>query len=359
MRGFAVLILLLFSAALAEGLRAQAARPGLQPVTRFGCVDCNGAELFTSVQDIAVDNEGRIFILDSEAPMLRVFDRSGATLLASGRRGRGPGEFQLGTHVGIRRDGSFQVLDARLQRLTRFDRAGNVLETITIAGFPLAAAYSGADHVLFLATTDFSAPTATVVALEDTSSAVRTVLQLQVDFPRQRDGQPTLFFDLIAAAGGGFAIGAGTLEYHIRRYDRSGQPVSDIIRNIPRVRRTAQEIQLERERRERTRERAARMRQAESGGRAGPGGDPTMPPEKNHFNAHALAFDEHGRLWVRTERGGPARTIFDLFAASGEYVGELSLPVDVHRFALNAGIFAAVVSGEDDVAQVAVWRVTP
>lgn len=349
------LLVVLSWAQASEDLRAQAL-PTLEPTARFGCLDCTGPHSFVSPQDIAVDADGRIFVLDTDAPMVRVFDSSGRTLLAFGRTGRGPREFQLPIHVGLHADGSFHVLDARLYRLTRFDRAGTELSTRTLAGFPLAATYSAEDDVLFLATTDFRAPTATISALDSRSEA-RTLLRLEPEFPRARDGSPSLFFDLVAAPHGGFTIGAGAFDYRVRHYDAAGGRTGETVREVPRSRRSQTEISRERERRERNRERVARMRTAEGGRSAARPGEPPIPEEKNHFDSRALGYDAKRRLWVHTQRGGISETIFDVFTPAGGYVGEVRLPVQVQRFALGPGVLAAIVINDDDVTEVVVWRV--
>lgn len=52
-----------------------------------------------SVRSIARDREGRLFVIDSRAGNLKVFDEQGKVLRSIGRRGEGPGEF--GAPVGI------------------------------------------------------------------------------------------------------------------------------------------------------------------------------------------------------------------------------------------------------------------
>ena len=53
-----------------------------------------GPELFGDVRDIEVDSLGRIYVLDSQAGEIRVFEANGTHLRTIARRGEGPGELQ-------------------------------------------------------------------------------------------------------------------------------------------------------------------------------------------------------------------------------------------------------------------------
>ncbi|HUE85793.1 MAG TPA: hypothetical protein VMO26_06910 [Vicinamibacterales bacterium] len=101
--------------------------------------------------------------------------------------------------------------------------------------------------------------------------------------------------------------------------------------------------------------RVAQMVSAE-GGRGAPASF-TPRVERNHFNMDALAFDESGRLWVRTERGGLNGTAFDLFDAGGRHVGEVRVPMRVGVHAVCGGVLGGWVVNDDEVEFVQVWRV--
>jgi hypothetical protein len=58
-------------------------------------------QMFGQIQDVALDSLHRIYILDSHKQDIRVFNASGEYLTTVGRRGRGPGEFQLARSMAI------------------------------------------------------------------------------------------------------------------------------------------------------------------------------------------------------------------------------------------------------------------
>jgi hypothetical protein len=67
----------------------------LQPVYVVGAVEGEDWEVFGSVDAVAFDGEGNLYVLDGQNARVVVFDREGGHLRTVGRRGEGPGEFQM------------------------------------------------------------------------------------------------------------------------------------------------------------------------------------------------------------------------------------------------------------------------
>src|SRR5688572_27620095 len=80
---------------------SQQAPVRLERVSRIGCVDCTGPEMFAGIQAIAVGS-GRVIVADRSAPYIRVFDVNGKSLRAFAAKGNGPAEQQLPIHVSPR-----------------------------------------------------------------------------------------------------------------------------------------------------------------------------------------------------------------------------------------------------------------
>jgi 6-bladed beta-propeller len=94
---------------------------------RIGPAD-HGPASFAYVYGLAVDQHGRIYILDSEAQEVRVFGSSGAFVHAVGRRGHGPGEFvQANGLAWDPRRSWLWVVDHRGERYSAFDTAGRLV----------------------------------------------------------------------------------------------------------------------------------------------------------------------------------------------------------------------------------------
>jgi len=83
--------------------------------------------------DIQVDSRGRIAVADFLALKVYVFDGTGKRLLAIGKKGKGPGEFQSVWSVQFGPDGEFVVCDIVLRRVSIFDTDGRLLTSFLTA----------------------------------------------------------------------------------------------------------------------------------------------------------------------------------------------------------------------------------
>ena len=95
-----------------------------------------GDKWFSRLTSVTVDPAGtRVYAVDlggvsSEQHQVRVFDAvSGAHLMDIGKRGSGPGEFNLPRDVAIGKDGRLYVVDGGNFRVVVFDRAGVYLSS--------------------------------------------------------------------------------------------------------------------------------------------------------------------------------------------------------------------------------------
>jgi sugar lactone lactonase YvrE len=78
---------------------------------------------------------------------------------------------------------------------------------------------------------------------------------------------------------------------------------------------------------------------------------------KPHMAIDGLRFDDSGRLWVRTMRGDHSRTILDVFAPGGAFLGEVLVPHAMSAFSFGGRWLAADVEWEDGTRRVMVWEV--
>jgi DNA-binding beta-propeller fold protein YncE len=110
--------------------------PDRQFLRRIG-----GAKWFSRLTSVTVDPAGtRLYAVDiggvsSERHVVRVFDaRSGDHLMDIGKRGSGPGEFNLPRDVAIGLDGRLYVVDGGNFRIVVFDREGKYLSAFGSVG---------------------------------------------------------------------------------------------------------------------------------------------------------------------------------------------------------------------------------
>ena len=344
--------------AFAGPLPAQRAPVLLEQVGQWGCLECSSGHQFGEIAGISISPEGAMHVLDRDEPRVRVFDARGRLTLGTGRRGQGPGELEAPFAIGVLADGSFRVVDIRTSRITHYGADGRVLGTFPMRNaMPTAASQNRVSGSLHVATMNFRGRTGTVERWDAGAGEPTIVVASTEGFPPS-EGIPGTVEAMAVSPTGIIAIGDGRQEYRIRRYADDGRVLSpDIVRTIERTRRTPEEMEELRARLART---GSQMRAAMEQQRAGSAASISMPePDafRQHFGVGALQYDDAGRLWVRSARGGPQRTIFDLFDPSGRFIGEAELPAVIRDFDIAGEYLAAAVRGADDIPQIALWRI--
>ena len=72
--------------------------------------------------------DGSVYAIDSDNTQVVAFSPEGRLLWRSGRKGRGPGEFQMPYRLGVRQDGAVLVLDMTTKEVTTLSPEGRYLE---------------------------------------------------------------------------------------------------------------------------------------------------------------------------------------------------------------------------------------
>ena len=325
--------------------------PRLVQVGSIGCAECGGAARFATISDVTVTDSGQVLVVGSEAPTLRLFDRTGRVIWTAGRDGTGPGEYRRPMRASIGQSG-IQVVDMALRRLSRLSGDGTFQSSAPIAGFPAGAAARNGSSDVVLIVDNFTGPKGLERwTLGDSGRPVGSV-------PPVQGAQPgTIAFPSVAVAlSGDIALLPDGNVYLIHRFAASGAPSGTWQRQIERVKRTPAEIAAL----ERIRQRAAARASAEVGrGRGAPpplrasGSDDLKP----HIAIDGLRFDDAGRLWVRTMRGDEASTILDVFAPDGRFIGEVIVPTAIAAFSLGGRWLAADTEAADGTRVVRIWEV--
>jgi hypothetical protein len=84
---------------------------------------------FGRIGGIEVDDLDRIWIIDLQARVIRIFDGAGRYVRTVGRQGSGPGEFSRPVAIHRHPDGNMWVIDPGVQRYSVFDTSGMLLAT--------------------------------------------------------------------------------------------------------------------------------------------------------------------------------------------------------------------------------------
>jgi sugar lactone lactonase YvrE len=86
--------------------------------------------LFYMPSDIAVDEKGNVYVLDSGNHRIQKFDPKGHFLASFGRQGQGPGEFQYPHSVDIDAEGNLYVSDSGNQKIQIIKPEGSLADEI-------------------------------------------------------------------------------------------------------------------------------------------------------------------------------------------------------------------------------------
>jgi hypothetical protein len=333
--------------AAAFPLAAQTSAPAIVPKVTIGCESCPGVAQFGSIWDVAVSARGEVLVVNKEAPMLRRFDANGRPAWSGGPKGQGPGEFTRPDRFAFTPRGMI-VIDGGNNRVTELTASGEVTRSTPLTSM--------------LTTSAVNLDGAAVIGFDDWGRGFRIMSKpLLATELHELAKSPGSFKSKAAAIGpdGAIAVVLDVASYEIRRMDAHGNPLPAIMRDVPRPRRTAIE---EAEYQQRLRGELAAMsaamkRQGGEGNVKAPDIAPAQRGLKAQIMTDGLRFDDSGRLWVWTLRGDETRTILDVFAADGKYLGEVTIPMRIASYGLGGSYLVAAGENADGIPIVEVWTV--
>ena len=333
-------------------------------VTRIGSLDEEGPAMLGNVAVIEVDGEGRVWILESQAQELRVFDRDGNHVRTIGRKGQGPGEFNQVNGMAWAPDGHLWVVDPSNNRISVIDTAGSFVESHpTAGGFVIFPWRGGFDDQGFFYTYLPMAGEGFRFGLVKLDAALQPVDTI---IPPQSESEGE-FFELRSGdgwmrAGVPFTPGlewqrarngniwfALTGEYRLGELTQAGDTLRIITREFDRLPVTAADVDGA----------IADLEWFTSqGGKIDRSKFPGTKPAIERF-----FLDDGGNVWVIPVVEGGDRErgdTWDIFDPAGRYLGRLTTPVVINSFpppVFRRGMIYAVSRDELDVPYVVVLRV--
>lgn len=127
------LLVAAYAGAASSPLRAQsldvAIDANVTPRYTVGKVDSGDWEMFGSINAVAFDAGGRLFILDAGNRRIAQVGSDGKLVRSIGRIGRGPGEFSRPVGLAVTKDQHLVVFDAGQSAFSVFDTAGRFIRT--------------------------------------------------------------------------------------------------------------------------------------------------------------------------------------------------------------------------------------
>jgi hypothetical protein len=159
-----------------------------------------------------------------------VFDASGAFLQRHGRRGNGPGEYQLLTHLQVDRSGDVRVWDPGNVRLSVL---GNDLRFKTSVVFSHPVARLLFDGTQYFAFANIRTPERAGYPLHIVSAEGRLVRSFGSDGQGYRSDRPDAYRREIALSPDGNMWSARYTEYVLEKWDSAGSAVERLERVVP------------------------------------------------------------------------------------------------------------------------------
>lgn len=299
----------------------------------IGAVDGAPEYVFGAVAGLVVDRDGAIWVADTQAKEIRIFDRAGSFVRRIGREGEGPGEFRNLSGLAVAPDG-VGALDGGLARVTVFDADGAVVRSFPIQrpymifehAAPMAFDRQGRFHDRARFSTRPLVDTLAVVTYSPAGVPVDTAILGEVREDHlviERDGRPVMSFPRPFAPAPSLGFGpAGSIyfsrgdAYRIDVLAASGDTVR-VIRRETRPRPVEE------------RERAAALEElAELYERAGTKRPPGIDLPSTKPAILRLVPDAAGNLWVLAAQDpSVGKMEWHVHDPDGRYLGAVATPV--------------------------------
>lgn len=357
--------------------KGQAWRVDTTPLLDVGGNESDPHYDFLEVSGVVRFGDGRLVVLNSGTSEVRYYDSTGHWLASSGRKGKGPGEFEgAGALFGLPGD-TLLVYDYQLRRMSRLAPDGAFLPSISLAGvaggaivFPFARLADGSwaatvDHFFSTAESGngVSRPAMAVVHLPpDLGLTADTVVTVPGSEAWVESGGSDgrrfvsvrglpLGLDSPHAAGDSLIYVGDAAQYVIGAYRPDGTLIRSIRYGISRQPVTA--AMLDRVKASELSSMPDRYR-AESEAQW-----EKMPRPKELPAFDAVAVDADGNLWVMEPRVLPADPgSADLFDPAGKLLGKVAIPAGFSPSEIGSDYLLGVWKDDVGVEHVRMYGIT-
>lgn len=303
----------------------------LQEQWRIGGMD-DEENLLGLVREAAMDEEGNVYLLDTQLVTVLVYDADGQFVAELGRDGDGPGEFRRPRDLILLPDGTVGVVQGFPGSIVKITRDGMPAGRIELAGDPTEGGFFALRKVL--ANGDGLVFAGSHITREETKrtsltqivrsgldgSPVATYYGFSYvrDFTDNRRDETTDYFPPTWAVGPDGQVWVPPLRnaYRFDVYDRDGTLVRTVERDYESWQRTADELEMTRT-----------WMTPWGRGRNRDWEIVVEPTARDISQCHA---DEAGRLWVMSSRGSHPdqegiHSRWDVFDPDGRFAEQIDL----------------------------------
>ena len=283
-------------------------------------------------RDLAIDGEGKIYVLDFEAPdhrQIAAFDSAGGFAYGFGERDDRADRVGPSDQLTVTPWNYVMFVDKGVNALTSFLTLGTYVSTAELRGVGMSVVSIPEYGQYYLKKWDPVRRRAYVVHMQLPVDSVSMVYEVRMP-PGQsvrKDARDVSF--LTASDGAGRLYVAFGDVYQVRVLDRTGATVRVVRSSRTAVPKSPREMEEERQR-----IRARVQAQVEDV----PDSllQDAAQPDSLHPLVEELIVDPAGRLWVRTHR--PERTsgtVYDVFNEQGQLISWVAVPAAVRKTAFS------------------------
>ncbi|MEW5901960.1 MAG: 6-bladed beta-propeller, partial [Acidobacteriota bacterium] len=258
----------------------------------------------SKISGIAVDNVGRIYVLDIKEAQIKVFNKEGTYIKTLGKKGQGPGEMVSPFSICITRKDEIFVQDLNAHRILLLSLEGALIKTISTAELLLiGSVMDSRENIIGLV--GISGPERQIFELMKFDSNLNPLFNFcSASRPSSMARPPYHPFNPEPAwtlTRGDAVIFGYTEDYELKLFDSNGKLVRKITKDYEPVKITDDEIED--------------MRKKMPGPMAS-----ELP--KHHTAYQDFSADEEGHIFVRTweKADDRQRCYFDVFDADGRYI---------------------------------------
>jgi hypothetical protein len=315
-------------------------------------VDSIGVELgdsnyvFGSIAAIAFGPDGNIYVLDRGTCNVRVYSPEGEHIRTISRQGSGPGEMTSPFAMAVLGDGRITVCAPFQGGMQSFFPDGSweglTAEFTNNPPMGMVGADSNA-YVALRLQVDFvdDALTTSYHVGRYVEASEPSIIYYENEFPFDPEDLTSLlmntFYNRVYTAdreGNVYMAPYSTEEYSVQMMDREGNVLLELVRDMPMVEKSPEEILEEKTWME------AWLQSLGAGGVV-----IDFEPETYRWQISALGYDSQGRIWVR--RGTELTPVFDVFDGAS---GELLFTAEVEGAGSDAQFWEFSISDQGMIA---------
>lgn len=316
----------------------------LETELALGGAKSEGEYLFSIINDIAVDDEERIYVLDSKEAHIKIFDKTGKYIKTFGKKGQGPGEMSRPSSIEITPQNEIAVNDSSARKIHFFTLEGDFIRAISQADRAffsnpkvdedgnITASYMIMDEEVTYVLKKFTPQLKDLLPIFSTKVA---------KYPTIDPFFPQCYWDIME---GNKLVWGFADKYELHVLDSEGKLVKKIIKEYNPVKITEEEKEKVIEERF--------------------GGSENIDPaikltwNENHNAFMYLCIDDEGRIFVRTYEKAAGRDEFyyDVFDPDGKYLAQI--PLKSRPYVIKKGMLCTIEEDKEGYQKVKKYKVT-